>query len=62
MKILQVTEKQFYRLRYDYDLLEAEVVYEVNDPKNSEARSWGYSPDGIGVYWYETLEDLQANH
>ena len=23
---------------------------------------YGYSPDGVGVYWYDTREEMLANH
>ena len=58
-KIQVVTLSKFDLIRY-YDEVEPERVYEVTD-SHGDFR-FGWSPDGIGVYWYPSLAELVAEH
>jgi len=35
--------------------LEPDTAYEVGE-------GYAFSPDGEGIYWYKTLEELEENH
>jgi hypothetical protein len=42
------------------DAVEPEQVYEITN-SHGDFR-FGWSPDGIGVYWYPNLNELIAEH
>lgn len=62
MQYVTVTDKEFEDLR-DFGDLEPEVCYEVREEfYGATSIQWAWSPDGEGVYWYDTLEDFEENH
>lgn len=42
------------------ELAEPYAIYRINNFNRSE--TYAISPDGIGFYYYATLEELQAEH
>lgn len=59
-KIHVLTLSEFNQIRYHTDGVEPERVYEVTN-SHGDFR-YGWSPDGDGVYWYESLNELDAEH
>jgi hypothetical protein len=53
-----VSPSAFEKFR-EWDRLEAEHAYRITD---ADGESWAWSPDGIGCYWYDTREELEAQH
>jgi len=49
-----MTDTEFEDFRID-EGLEPDTAYEVG-------KGYAFSPDGEGIYWYETLEELEENH
>ena len=58
-KIQAVTLSRFNLMRSE-DAVEPEQVYEITN-SHGDFR-FGWSPDGIGVYWYPSLAELVAEH
>ena len=54
-----LTLPEFITLRYQ-DELEPERVYEVTNSRGDT--HFGWSPDGVGAFWYDTLAELDAEH
>ena len=46
------SHEDFDAFRFDGDRLVPHMFVQVGD-------EFGYSPDGVGVYWHEALEDLE---
>ena len=48
----------------DSEPLEAETLYVVSLGKEYgyKEECYAWSPDGIGVYWYDTEEEFEDNH
>jgi hypothetical protein len=64
MKIIYITEASLARKR-EAGLLKMEVAYEVTAPAHGRYAAhtqFAWSPDGIGMYWYDTEDELLANH
>lgn len=59
LPVEHVTQDEFDAIR-EADALEAEQAYCVATPFGGEGYAW--SPDGIGCYWYDTLDELEAEH
>ena len=58
-KIRVLTSREFDLIR-EHDLVEPEQVYEVTNSRGDT--HFGWSPDGVGVLWYDTLNELDAEH
>ena len=58
-KIQAVTLSRFNLMRSE-DAVEPERVYEVTNSRGDT--HFGWSPDGVGVFWYDTLNELDAEH
>ena len=48
-----------FDLDRENDEIIAETPYVIDDGKDDY---YGWSPDGIGFYWYDTWEELVAAH
>jgi hypothetical protein len=61
LKVNYVTEGEFESLRYDdvTSRLRAGQAYAVTE-RRSGFTQYGYTPDGEGVHWADTLEELLA--
>lgn len=59
MKTIQAVTLSRFNLMRSEDSVEPEQVYEVT---YEEDLRYGWSPDGIGVYWYPNLNELVAEH
>ena len=60
MKQIQAVTLSRFNLMRDEDDIEPEQVYEITN-SHGDFR-FGWSPDGIGVYWYPNLNELIAEH
>ena len=60
MKKIHVVTLSKFNLIRDHDAVEPERVYEVTNSHGDSRYVW--SPDGNGVYWYPTLNELVAEH
>jgi len=59
--VVGVTESTFEWVRYESSKgLTSETVYAVGYPNGRSVYAW--SPDGEGCYFYDTLEELRAEH
>lgn len=61
MRTFSITRTVFEKRREDDKLQPG--CYRISDwPRNGPVTySYGYSPDGIGVIWYETAEQMIAD-
>jgi len=55
MKIRKINYDEFLILRED-DTLKAHTYYVFPEGQV------GYSPDGIGIYWYESMTEAEDRH
>jgi len=58
MHTTKIDEDDFEAMR-DTDL-QPEAVYEVLHEDGTTLYAW--SPDGVGCYWYDSLEELLDQH
>lgn len=63
MNITIASVEQFDHLR-EVGALREEHIYQVVNTMwdGTTIVQWAWSPDGEGVYWYDTLADLEDNH
>lgn len=66
MKLKHYTQEEFDALRYDDPrgegyTLKTDVLYAVEDVVTHTAM-YGVTPDGIGVYWYDTEAEARYEH
>ena len=60
MRVIKVIDHiDFSELR-DAELAEPNLIYRINNFNRSE--TYAISPDGIGFYFYATLDELEAEH
>ena len=60
MKKIQAVTLSRFNLMLSKDAVEPEQVYEITNSQGDFR--FGWSPDGIGVYWYPSLAELVAEH
>ena len=56
------SEEHFNVLRYDREALQSDTGYHIVDGYGEGKDSYAYSVDGEGCYWYESREELLAEH
>ena len=59
MRTVRLTASAFQKRR-DGIGLTAGTTYIVSDDYAPDAKSYGFSPDGDGVLWFDTLAELRA--
>lgn len=60
LPFVNVSESNLEIIRQRDGQLESETAYAVHAANGHV--SYGYSPDGTGMYWYDTREELTAEH
>lgn len=60
MRVIQVIDYiDFSDMRAD-EMGEPNLIYKIHNSNNTE--TYAISPDGIGFYFYDTLEELKEQH
>jgi hypothetical protein len=57
-KVTYCTWEQYENMK-EKDTLQAYTPYAIGAGRDL---SYAWSPDGVGVYWYDTLNELLENH
>lgn len=60
MRVIQVIDHIDFSEMREAERAEAYTIYRINNFNRSE--TYAISPDGIGFYFYATLDELEAEH
>jgi hypothetical protein len=59
IKVTHCTWRELETMK-ESDTLQADTPYAIKHEGGTMHYAW--SPDGVGVYWYDTLNELLENH
>jgi hypothetical protein len=60
MDVVELTHDEFETLRYEGDGIEPDTIYFITAGRDN-TDMFAVSPDGVGMYWYDTQELLEAD-